>query len=92
MPRTCNDCRFGVFEDYGYSNWTVEGTDFSCAKRLHPEGTFDRFYGEDERLKFAEKCPGFEAGTPVSLDVDGEDYAELSEDQKAVLKMHREAK
>lgn len=89
--KSCANCRFAIFEDHGYSNWTVEGTDFSCAKRVHPDGTFDQFYGEDVRLQYAERCPGFELGDAICLDVDGEQVESLSDDQKAILKMHAEA-
>ena len=73
MPHTCNECRFAIFADYGYSNYTTDGTYFRCAKRLHPNGEFDRFYGEDKRLDFAQTCPGFEAGEGVQLDCDLEE-------------------
>ena len=51
--RTCEGCKFGCLFDFGYSNYTVEGTEFFCAKSLHPDGHFDRFYGEDKRLEYA---------------------------------------
>lgn len=70
--KRCDDCLFAVFKDEGYSNYTVENTDFYCAKKLHPDGKFDRFYGEDKRLEFAENCSGFVAGPPVEVDVDGD--------------------
>lgn len=89
MTTTCNECKFAVFEDNGYSNWTVEGTDFSCAKRLHPAGTFDRFYAEARALEHAEKCAGFEAGEPVRIDVDGDEVASLTDEERAVWMMHQ---
>lgn len=91
QPKNCTHCRFAIFADTGYSNWTVMGTDFSCAKRLHPDGTFDEFYGEDVRLQFADRCDGFEPGEAIHLDVDEEQVENLSDDQKAILKMHSEA-
>jgi hypothetical protein len=73
--RTCEDCRYCLLEDYGYSNWTVEGTMIHCLKRLHPEREgFDRWYGDDDRLKFAQGCTGFVAGEPVQVDVEDEAY------------------
>lgn len=50
----------------------MEGTTFHCLKRAHPCDGFDRWYGEDKRLGFAEGCEAFEAGEPVEVDVDGE--------------------
>ena len=72
MKQTCDNCRYAVMQDVGYSNYTVEGTEFSCLKKLHPDGEFDRWYGEEPRLGFAAKCDGYRAGTCIELDVDGE--------------------
>lgn len=81
--KKCTDCANCVLDDYGYSNYTVEGTYVFCAKKLHPENGFDRWYGEDKRLEFAESCSGFEAGEPVAIDCDREDVPGLTEDQRA---------
>jgi len=70
--RTCDNCRFALMDDYGYSNYTVEGTDFTCLKGLHPAGTFDRFYGEDERFRYAAHCAGYSKGDHVWIDCDRE--------------------
>lgn len=58
-PLSCSDCQFALFADVGYSNYTVEGTEFYCTIGLHPEDGFDRFYGGDKRLLFAQECKGF---------------------------------
>lgn len=71
MSKNCEQCRYSLLEDDGYSNFTVEGTTFLCLKRLHPEKEgFDRWYGGDKRLEFAEQCPGFTEGEGVHVDVD----------------------
>lgn len=88
--RTCDECRFAVNEDNGYSNWTVEGTEFSCAKKLHPNGTFDRFYGANPKLDYAEKCQGFEAGEGIDMDVECDGVADLTPEKKIVWDMHQE--
>jgi hypothetical protein len=76
--KTCNECRFALFEDYGYSNWTVllskEGTKFICLKSLHPSDGFDRWYGIDKRLEYADTCAGYTEGDPAEIDVDRELY------------------
>lgn len=72
MTKSCENCRFAIHQDYGYSNYTTEGTIFICAKQLHPAGDFDRFYGKDKRLNFT-GCFGYEEGEPNHLDVDGEE-------------------
>lgn len=85
--KKCGDCRFAVFQDTGYSNWTVEGTDFLCAKKMHPDGIFDKFYGEDKRLEFAEKCGGFDPGNSINMDVDRDNEQDLTDDQKSIWAM-----
>ena len=71
--KNCADCQYAVMKDWGYSNWTVEGTSFFCVKQLHPNDGFDRFYGEDVRLQFAEECESFKDGDPIEMDVDSEE-------------------
>ena len=44
---SCAKCKFAVYQDQGYSNYTVMGTDFFCAKKLHPNDGFDVGYGKD---------------------------------------------
>ena len=73
MSKNCNHCRYAVMRDYGYSDWTVEGTYFSCALNMHPEGKFDRWYGEDPRLEFAENCERYSYGDPLWMSVSGEE-------------------
>jgi hypothetical protein len=82
--KNCAECKFCCFIDYGYSNYTVEGTEFYCAKKLHPAGHFDRFYGEDKRLEYAETCGGFEAGEAIDMDVEEEGLPDLSEEQREI--------
>lgn len=84
MTKNCGDCKFCIFKDHGYSNYTVEGTDMYCAKDKHPEAPFDRFYGEDYRLEFAKNCPSFTEGTSIEMDVDEENYDGLSQEQKEI--------
>lgn len=83
--RTCGGCRWALGDDYGYSNYTTEGTYFHCLKKLHPEDGFDMFYGEGRRLDFAAKCSGFEAGEMTLLDCDreeqkGDDFSAYTKD------------
>jgi hypothetical protein len=85
--KSCEQCKFCIREDHGYSNWTVEGTYIHCAKGLHPEDGFDRFYGEDERLYFAENCSSFTPGLALDLDVDGDEIRGLTGEQLEIYKM-----
>lgn len=73
MTKSCNTCKWALFVDHGYSNYTVEGTTFHCQLNKHPDCPFDRWYGEEARLEHAEKCPDYEHGNPIELDVDNED-------------------
>lgn len=68
--KTCLDCRFAVEEDYGYSNYTVEGTDVHCLKKLNSDLPKDRWYGEESALFFAEECPSYEEGRHISICVE----------------------
>ena len=81
---SCEDCKFGVFYDTGWSNYTVEGTVFICGAFAHPCDDFDVWYGGDPRLNFAPRCPAFVGGDPVRMDVDHEDEPDLSDDQRWV--------
>jgi hypothetical protein len=74
--RSCNNCQMAFFIDYGYSNYTVEGTYFCCGTNHHPEGSFDRFYGDDPRLEYGQQCPYYSRGKPVEIDVDRENLKE----------------
>ena len=77
--KSCEGCRWCFLEDYGYSNYTTEGTQVFCLQSRHPSGLggFDRFYAEDlggepNPIYFAEQCSSFEKGTPIECDVDKE--------------------
>lgn len=82
--KSCNDCKYCMNTDYGYSNYTVEGTVSECLLNLNPNFPVDRFYGEEPALKYAKKCIKYEVGESVSVDVDCdlgllENYSEDSE-------------
>jgi len=69
----CSECAFAILDEHGYSNWTVDGTTVHCTKKLHPDGEFDYWYGEDRRDKYAGKCPEFNSSaSPACVDVDRE--------------------
>lgn len=77
MSKTCEDCDNCLCMDYGYSNWTVEGTTVVCMVKAHPKPEFDRFYGENPDMQFAAQCPRFSPGGAHLLDVDHEDLSTL---------------
>ena len=78
--KSCNSCYYAAHVDEGYSNYTVEGTTFWCLLSKHPDAPFDEWYGEDERMKFAEKCDSFYKGEGFNLDVDGDSIKEYRKD------------
>lgn len=82
--RSCEGCSNALFADYGYSNYTTEGTEFWCMVGAHPEDGFDKWFGLDERLLFAEVCPRFEPGDPVRMDVDHEGEENLTDAQRSL--------
>lgn len=60
--RSCEDCRLCYAQDYGYSNYTVEGTDWGC----YADGPF-----EIAGKRAATACNLFVEGGYWSLDVEG---------------------
>jgi hypothetical protein len=70
MTNKCTDCVFSIHKDFGYSNYTVEGTTIHCSKNLNPYLPSDRWYGENPALLFAQYCESFDYGQPVTIDCD----------------------
>jgi hypothetical protein len=66
----CDECKFCVLEDYGYSNWTVEGTNVSCVLNLNPKFPADHRWGHSPEAEFAKECSRYTKGDPVEVDVD----------------------
>jgi hypothetical protein len=63
------------------------GTDFECAKKLHPAGIFDAFYDKAPEFKMVEDCSGFEQGDSIYMDVEGDNLADLTPEQLIIWKM-----
>lgn len=70
--KNCDNCKYCVLTDTGYSNYTVEGTDADCLLNLNPGFPEDYWYGEEPALAYAENCPRFTPGEPTMIDVDRE--------------------
>ena len=79
--KKCHECRYCILTDYGYSNYTVEGTTADCLMDLNKAFPVDTFYGEEPVLAFAEECKSYTHGSPVEVDVEQEfpleDYSKL---------------
>lgn len=76
VERACTTCVFCLREDYGYSNWTTEGSYLHCLRGLNPA-----LDGQEEpwrdptpelaaALDVALTCPSYREGVPAQLDVD----------------------
>jgi hypothetical protein len=76
--RACTTCLLCLRQDYGYSNYTTEGTSLSCLAGLNPA-----LDGQDEpyrevtpelaaALDVALTCQRYREGTPAWLDCDTE--------------------
>lgn len=84
---SCSECKFAIYQDTGYSNYTVEGTDFYCAKGVHPSDGFDTFYGTGPGLEFGNTCTEKVEGWPVSIRVEGD--GDFTDEEQEVLKLYR---
>lgn len=82
---SCKNCKFAVYQDEGYSNYTVEGTTFYCALGSHPQGSFDRWYRENDLLNYI--CDAHSVGEPIEMDVDRENVSGLTPDQLRIYKL-----
>ena len=89
--KKCTDCKYCLQEDFGYSNYTVEGCEVNCLLKKNPHFPADRFYKEEPALSFAEKCDNFIYGDPVCVDVDHEEGElwKYSNDPKIVRLLKR---
>lgn len=68
----CDECKFCKLEDYGYSNWTVEGTNIDCILNLNPMFPADKRWGESSEAAYANECLRYSKGSPIEIDVDQE--------------------
>ena len=85
--KLCTDCKYCIEMDYGYSNYTVEGTEVDCLLHKNEDFPKDRFYGEEPALNFANNCVFYEEGGSVEIDVDQDEgaFENYSSDEKIKL-------
>lgn len=84
ITRRCTDCGWHMAIQYGYSNWTVEGSYIHCRRDLLPATGIDDWYGEDKQLGIiATACPDFCPGAGGTVDVDREDIEDLTPEQRS---------
>ena len=77
--RSCATCVLCLRADYGYSNYTVMGTELFCLAGLNPaldqqeEPFGDLTPKQAAALDVALTCPRYRFGAPAWLDVDRDD-------------------
>ncbi|MDD4082373.1 MAG: hypothetical protein PHD05_03200 [Sphaerochaetaceae bacterium] len=84
--RRCTSCKYCIEEDYGYSNYTVEGTEINCLLGRNKSFPIDRHYRQELEIAFAEKCNNYIKGDPVTIDIEhfyGEPW-EYSDDPEII--------
>lgn len=100
---SCLVCVYCLRQDYGYSNWTVEGTTMFCLRGLNPSLDDSEVPWSQpskalaEALDVALTCPSYRHGAPAHLDVDREgipyenpqpsDYMDYAEDAEVAQLM-----
>lgn len=91
--QSCATCAYAIYQDHGYSNWTVEGTDFSCGLGIHPADGFDSYYKTNDGYAFGAACAAYKQGTGFKLDVEGEEECRLdadpSDDWRVIMAVRR---
>lgn len=66
--KKCSNCRMCTLRDYGYSAWTVEGTESICERNRRPN--FEYNYGNDILEYRATTCDDFIRGDPTEEHLD----------------------
>lgn len=90
--RRCQDCKFFMTIDIGYSNYTVEETTVHCLKKLNKYFPCQESYSwkyenspDHKQLQVAITCKKFKNGNGMKFDVDGEvNLNTYSNDQELV--------
>jgi hypothetical protein len=71
----CQNCKFLLNKDIGYSNYTTTGKVVRCLLDLNKNFPYEEEYGDilSGALYYIDGCNGFEEGSPWCCDVDGEE-------------------
>ena len=70
--KTCLSCQLCYIEDYGYSNYTVEGSNIGCYANKFEQREYSRYNGLIVELYKSNNCNSMIEGDYWELDVDGE--------------------
>lgn len=88
MKKTCDDCGFSCWGDYGYSNLTTEGSELYCLKGLNSDLPLEPAQ-MDPALDYAQKCSFFTPGESawVSTDRDYIDTGDSGMSSEEIIKI-----
>lgn len=64
LNRKCSNCQYCTLRQYGYSAWTIIGTESICAFDLRPDFD-DESYNKTPDDLFAVNCPKYRKGNPI---------------------------
>ena len=94
IPRLCTTCKFCASKDYGYSNYTVEGTGLYCIQKVNVElDGYERPWSiisgrgaptVESVIRVAETCRLYVEGDGPAFDVDGYTTKESYKDNPEV--------
>lgn len=82
--KVCTACTFCKSRDYGYSNYTVDGTNYECLFDIVAFGDEETQEGREKKNRTAETCQFYREGTGIYIDCDGEQEQESIRDWIAI--------
>lgn len=70
--KTCLSCQLCYIQDYGYSNYTVNGSNIGCYANIFDEVDYNGYYNYCEQKYNSYDCNHMVPGEHWEFDVDGE--------------------
>ena len=90
MTNKCQQCKYHVNQDTGYSNWTVDGSNVTCLKGKYKDLEDSCKCEEKEFYKQFDNCEFFKEGCYITFDVDGETTIEDYKEDEEVYNLLKE--
>ncbi len=91
MGNRCNNCKFFMTVDSGYSNYTVTDTTVHCLKNANKYFPCEESYSWEKpdspdykQLRVAENCSHYAEGDGIHFDVDGDETEKDCNDQEVL--------
>lgn len=93
--KSCDGCKYIMFQDSGYSNYTVLNTDVHCLLDLNENLPSERPYDWNQsknnwKSTNCSRCDRYCEGDQIHLDVEGEESPEDCTDDEETLSAFRE--